>query len=1153
MQVRARSAWFTVAALALFVPLPAVAQSHGKAWENVVIDNKTGYWRVFTYWKTPRLLCEDGSFRPVLEPFSRHKHKKPSDRKPVHHATTPPPKGWTKPDFDHSAWPRQHGTYGPAPSRKATEWAPGGPTDLATLCLRGKFLVKKPDAVKDLQMVLEYHGGVAVYINGKEIKRAHLPMGKMKPGVTLAESYGRDAYVPKRFKRIETVRLRSTRVLIKPRMVRKGVNVVAVGVYRAPVREILADQPRDRKGLARLELWPHAWVKRATLHSGWGLTPKSAVASIDEPQVRKKPAGRDILNTKQSYWRTFTRWKTVEMVAEDGRLVALKEPPGRNEGYGSGKPRAVYATTPPSDGWTDPGFDDSEWARVRGWIGPGWGYSSVWGPGNPAALKLLYARGKFHVVEPTKCKGLRVMLEYRGGVVVYVNGRELTRKHLPKGEIDHDTHAEPYKRAAYVKAGGTLLHPGYDLKNFADHIRLYQIRTLDAEIPAGMLRKGVNVVAIEVHRAPVNEVLLTGRYHKLRAGRIPGPWPHACLMEAALRTTRGETPESSVEPNLGRPEGAQVWNSRVVRRIDRWDYGNPCETLHAIRIVGARGGSFCGHVAFGCTDPVEEFRAAISDLKSGNAAIPASSAEVFYETQEGRSFAWGNSGRFETLWPEPPAVLRPSIKYHGNVQPVWIKVRVPRDATPGRYEGVLTLRYQRGIRGINLKPQEPIEVPVVLTVHEWTLPRPQEYRTFIDLIQSPETVAIRYGVPMWSPEHLKYMRASFRLLAETGNKSVYLRLINRSHFGNSESIVRFVRDKGGRLEPDFTNLHKYMKLAVDTQGKPEVVILYFWENYVGSNRGRGERQAPLATEYDPTTGKCKEIELPTYCTPEGETFWSRYVAALRKELARYGLGKELMIGTVSDWNRPTKTETGFFKKVAPGMPWVEHCHGLMGHLSGRARVGYSTTVWNARGPHDPRYKHPRLGYRAYGWRKDWLTCQFHRDLRRPSRNLFMYRNAAEWNIAGHQRGLGRFGGDFWNVLKRGEKVVKDSRHSAGHTIVHRYPDHSAWAQLVVRTGFLACGPDGALPSLHFEMLREGVQNCEARIFIEKALLNPDRRTKLGKKLADRAKRVLDERTWMLAGASQYAPWFFDTGFTERQHRLYRTAAEVAAAIGQGGR
>jgi glycosyl hydrolase family 123 len=1130
----------------------AAAKSSGKAWENVIIDNKTGYWRTFSYWKTPQLITKGGKLKPLREAFDpkRKKHKTPADRAalPIR-ATDEPPKNWRKAEFDHKTWPRQTGTYGPGHDHfKFGIYGPGNPTELATICLRGKFQVFKPEAMKDLQVTLEYHGGVVVYINGKEIKRAHLPFGRLKLD-TLADRYPMSAYVKQDFEKTKDVRLRKTTALIRPNMVKKGINVVAIEVHRAPIHEILDETPVNQR--VKVPFWAHAHVKRATLHSGWGLTPKTAVTSVDEPIEERKPPGKDILNNTAGYWRTFTRWKTVEVVTDKGRSAPLKAPPTRGRKYGEGKPIEVFSTPDPPNGWADPDFDDSSWGRVRGRLGPVWGGSSAWQPGNSGALSVLFGRGKFRVSDPKACKGLQVHLRYHGGVIVRINGTELKRKHLPNGKINFDTLAERYKRAAYLKPDGRLLHPKYDTEEYADHTKLYRERKLGAVIPEKMLRKGVNVIAVEVHRAPLHEVYLTGKYHKLPGGTVPGPFAHAALITAAVRTTKGETPGRSVEENLARPEGVQVWNSRIVRRIRPWDYGDPSEKLHAIRIPAVRGGSFNAQVAFGTTEVVEELEATVSDLKCPGGVIPASAVEVWYPKRDFKSFMWHTDPRravnYNTLWPKPPAIIQPVREYMGAVQPIWIKLRVPRDAAAGKYTGTLTINYKKGLRDINLKQQDPVKIPLDVNVHDWTLPRPHDYQTFMGFVQSPETVAMRYKVPLWSDAHFEYMASTFKLLAEIGNKAVYLPLITRTHFGNAESMLRFVRQKDGTLKPDFSVIERYMDMIVRCQGKPSVTVLYLWEVYTCTRRRTPDttgKMEPMVTEVDPKTGKTKEIKLAKFGTAESTAFWTPIFKELRARMAKRGLEKTLMLGIHGDYT-PIRVGVPLFNKIAPGLPWVWEGHPLVTRTPGGS-IGYAATVWFATGPLDPRYDRPRFGRRQYGSRRKELACQFHRALRGVSLDLYNYRIAAEWNITGRQRGMGRLGADIWPVLPRNQGVQG--------TIIQRYPLHSAWWQLRVQTNFLSSGPNGALPSVHFEMLRQGVQDSEARIFIETALLDKALRAKLGEELAGRVQRVLDERTWMLShgqrrfARTRTAPWFFEAEFTERENKLYAAAAAVTQAL-----
>ena len=110
-------------------------------------------------------------------------------------------------------------------------------------------------------------------------------------------------------------------------------------------------------------------------------------------------------------------------------------------------------------------------------------------------------------------------------------------------------------------------------------------------------------------------------------------------------------------------------------------------------------------------------------------------------------------------------------------------------------------------------------------------------------------------------------------------------------------------------------------------------------------------------------------------------------------------------------------------------------------------------------------------------------------------NAFM----SAFNITGGQRGGGRMGGDFWKVV-RGAKGVRSG------AVWARYPENN-WRNLDLIDWFLAPGPEGPVATARLENLREGVQECEARIIIESALTNADRKSQLGEDLASRAQTI----------------------------------------------
>jgi hypothetical protein len=97
------------------------------------------------------------------------------------------------------------------------------------------------------------------------------------------------------------------------------------------------------------------------------------------------------------------------------------------------------------------------------------------------------------------------------------------------------------------------------------------------------------------------------------------------------------------------------------------------------------------------------------------------------------------------------------------------------------------------------------------------------------------------------------------------------------------------------------------------------------------------------------------------------------------------------------------------------------------------------------------------------------------------------------------------------------------------------------------TGLADPGPDGARPTLRFELFREGVQEAEALIFIGAAA--NAKADLLGKSLADECNRLIGERI-NVCRATQGMTEEFYAGWQDRSARLYSAAAEVAGKLGK---
>jgi hypothetical protein len=129
-----------------------------------------------------------------------------------------------------------------------------------------------------------------------------------------------------------------------------------------------------------------------------------------------------------------------------------------------------------------------------------------------------------------------------------------------------------------------------------------------------------------------------------------------------------------------------------------------------------------------------------------------------------------------------------------------------------------------------------------------------------------------------------------------------------------------------------------------------------------------------------------------------------------------------------------------------------------------------------------------------------------------------------------------------------------------------------WRNLNIPWCLLAPGPEGPVATHPFEAFREGRQECEARIFVEKAVTDPALRPRLGEALAARCEKMLTERTFFLLKActnlqlegrhyTMATPivrensiaghaWFAGSGWQERSAELYALAGEVERRLGQ---
>ncbi|MCP4783681.1 MAG: DUF4091 domain-containing protein [Fuerstiella sp.] len=597
--------------------------------------------------------------------------------------------------------------------------------------------------------------------------------------------------------------------------------------------------------------------------------------------------------------------------------------------------------------------------------------------------------------------------------------------------------------------------------------------------------------------------------------------------------------------------------------------------LQPISIVGVRNGWFSGKVVASSLRVIEDLKAQISDLKSETGTIPADQVQIRYGAPwSGTDSRYGPRG-IDILLESPPTD-RSTIS-------LWVTVKVPKESKPGIYKGSLTV----GVAG-----GEAIEIPVEMKVLEWTLPDTGSWRTWVEMIQSPDTLAAEYDLQLWSEEHWRMIAQAFKLIGEMGSRVIYVPLICHTNHGNEQSMVRWVAQGTDGYEHDFSIMDRYLDVAITQMGDPKIVVVNAWDVYLNEPEGdivpdsevtdrrshvlsnkrmQDARRAlrgkgPAVTLVDSQGENATVFNLPRYEDPACRKLWQPVWSGVRQLMEQRGIADKMMIGMFTDdW--PKKQEMAALNELSGSIPWVSHAHWSATQrgrtkLYDLASVGYESTVWDTTVTVNPALN------RTYGWQRPAFVARHYRKAGVNRMTPSEIRGLAEVNITGNQRGLARIGGDFWYA-------IKDKRGRRAGNVSDRYPQ-SLWRNLDIRASLLAPGPTGPVATVRYEFLREGVQECEARIVIEQALTDEALRRKLGTDLASRCQTLLDERQiclWKAQGLSDKEiqsmgtvnnpgrsldtrgrtaggnEWFINSDWQERTEDLFVAAAEVTKRLG----
>lgn len=831
--------------------------------------------------------------------------------------------------------------------------------------------------------------------------------------------------------------------------------------------------------------------------------------------------------------------------------------------------RSSIASPPPPADWMKPRFDDGDWLHQRNT------YATDYG--KEMSIRQACFRAWFKM-EKLEEANLSLDLVYRGGVRVFLNGQEINRAHLPEGDIHANTPAETYPISAYCrteeelsdeerqrykkakpKSGGSChslryrylpgpweetvaqlrKKPGYPSEKAWKRLNKERNRVLKKLLlPRKLLKKGSNLLAIAVHRSDLHPIA-GGIYH----GGIR--WPHARLISMQLKSSK-----TSTVSGLQRPKGMQVWVRDPGARTYNTDYLEPGAPVGTIRLVGGRGGTYSSQVSVGSDSKLSKVRLQAGGLamRKGKGIIRAENVRIYpMIPRKGAEMAWGGTGRNGDIntrstkenrvaakrsgWKAPYGAYNPrhpKVDYFGHIgwsalskapteldlpagtsRSFWLSLNIPPAAQAGIYQGAVK---------VSAEGQEPVSIPIELEVTAWRLPDPQSFNTAVVAEQSPYGVAKHYQVPLWSDQHFELMEGSFYHLSRLGNRWLNIPVILNTEYGNGEdTMISWTRRADGSLAFDYSILDRYLNLAVKYWGKPKIV-------HFAVMHGPDSNTSEVIVK-DAKTAKKTKVQLSGLGVSEQlrVEYWGAFARSLCEHMRKRGLETSMCWGYAWD----SEADPGLkplLKRFAPAVHWARGGHFFLPDKYYRI----TSTI----------YAGPAKGFRDRGWRRtDAINLINPRTYNKIINIMgdyppFMVRVWPDRTLAGGHQGIGRMGADYGTA----------------------YGDHFRAKAVAGPPGFSIrnlyyFGKTGAETSARAEALLEGIQETEARIFLEMAAEYGLIEDRVKLEIENTLKQQIQATAFYPVGHANYDLAAISQGWKERSRRLYRLAGKVSGEVG----
>lgn len=864
--------------------------------------------------------------------------------------------------------------------------------------------------------------------------------------------------------------------------------------------------------------------------------------------TRKMGLPKEDWNKRPLLMRPHSTWYHASL--SDGLLLKLK-------------------TGFPDQDWHKADFNDNDWLRQLSF------YRA------PQNVRAAFYRTRFFVKDPSQLKALKLNAAFRGSIRVFINGKEIARRHLPEGALSVNTRAEVYPPESYFFMQGEYLK-GYDYKEkelkstpkstlasrylivpefkvefdqfldakkgggeykiyrsrasriFArvapfnrkgfDRIQRERNRTIQLDIARTDLQKGENVLAIETRASLLHPIALQWEYGSRTS------WMHCGLLSVNL-----SDPSKQVVKTTKRQPGTQLWAEDIHRRIYGKEFSEVTRSSTPLRIVAARGGTFSAQAVISTDKTLTGIKTSVDR----NADDPFVSRVMYPVAHYIDELKPGNRGRrlgngfnprvYESYVKDRFGVSKvPFYEHLGSVPPetieadtcypFWISVKVPENTRAGKYACRFT---------VEAEGMKPLSLPLEITVHDWRIPSPDRFTTIAGLEQSPYALAREFKTGLWTEAHWKLIDRAFSILKRVDNDWLLMPVITHTEFGNgSDSMVRVSKTAAGDYTVDFTILDRYLDIVKKHCGDP--LVASFIVMHPG-NPGDGRMRMPASNIplYD-ASGNVTLMPVDSRMEPgERRRFWKFLSTAIHSHMQSRNLGRATHWGYTWDGQGNTPDLYAMLAEFAPDVYWARGAHW-------RPICKYYkavATVYNNK---------LEIGFTSRkGWKKPyhWLTYPRYwgsvidcSDYSPP----FSFRMLVERSMAAGSRGFSRMGFDFWkNHYLHG---MKDITYPVGvPNLMITWP-----------------GRDGPETSTRFEMLVEGMQETEAVVFLEQAVdkLSGEKHGELRRRVKAMLDRRLAETILDLpVGTRPELVELCSINWQKRSNALYKTAAEVGALMG----